>query len=77
VVGPGGEGLGVSWVTLAVSVATLAAAVVALWKVQKVHVLVNSNMTEVLRRLGVSQERSGQLEKTLIQADVDVPPKPE
>jgi hypothetical protein len=81
VVGPGGEGLGVSWVVLAGIVLTFGGNVLG-WlatrrKIREVHVLVNSNMTEVLRRLGVSQERSGQLEKTLMQADVDVPPKPE
>jgi hypothetical protein len=42
-------------------------------KVQAVHVLVNSNLTKVMDKLGIEQERSGQLTNTLTEAGVPVP----
>jgi len=51
--------------------------VVAFRKIEKVHVLVNSNLTKVMEKLGIEVERSDQLKKTLEQAGVEVPPKPD
>jgi hypothetical protein len=46
-------------------------------QVQDVHVLVNSNLSAVMKRLGIEQDRSTQLTDALKDADVAVPPKPE
>jgi hypothetical protein len=46
-------------------------------QVQDVHVLVNSNLSAVMKRLGIEQDRSTQLTDALKEADVKVPPKPE
>jgi hypothetical protein len=45
-------------------------------KVQQVHVLVDGNMTKVLAKLGISEDRAVQLTETLTDAGVDVPDQP-
>lgn len=66
-----------NWGVLAVAVLTFATSVLGYLSTRKkiadVHVLVNSNLTKVMDRLGISQDRSAQLTKTLEQAGVDVP----
>jgi hypothetical protein len=69
-----------NWVILATAIlGFLTAAIgfaVLFFKVREVHVLVNSNLTKVMNALGIERERSGQLEGSLKDAGVDVPPKP-
>jgi hypothetical protein len=70
----------VSWLPFAASVFTFLTAVIGFAvlfvKVQAVHVLVNSNLTKVMARLGIEQDRSAQLKDTLKDAGVEVPPPP-
>jgi hypothetical protein len=49
---------------------------VLLFKVQAVHVLVNSNLTKVMARLGIEQDRSAQLKDTMKAGGMDIPPAP-
>lgn len=68
------------WITLATAVLgflTSAAGFAVLFvRVQAVHVLVNSNLTKVMARLGIEQDRSAQLTDSLKDAGVDVPDPP-
>jgi hypothetical protein len=50
---------------------------VALRKIQAVHVLVNSNLTQVMAKLGIETDRTAQLKDALKDAGVEVPPKPD
>jgi hypothetical protein len=43
--------------------------------IKQVHVLVNSNLTKVMEKLGIEQNRTSQLTDTLKDADVPVPPR--
>jgi hypothetical protein len=65
---------------LITALATLLGTVVALIqvfrKVKQVHVLVNSNLTAVMDKLGIEQDRSAQLTSALDAGGVPVPPKP-
>lgn len=45
-------------------------------KLADIHVLVNSQLTNVIQKLSTSIERQDQLHDTLVRAGVDVPPKP-
>jgi hypothetical protein len=63
-----------NWLALAAIVIGGAVNVYVAVSVKKVHVLVNSNMTEVLKRLGKEQDRTAQLTGTLKDANVKVPP---
>jgi cobalamin biosynthesis protein CobD/CbiB len=70
----------VNWGVLIVAVLTFLTAVLT-WlstrkKIDAIHVLVDGNMSKVLAALGVSQDRSAQLAKTLERADVEVPDPP-
>jgi hypothetical protein len=58
------------WAELAGIFATFATAVVGLFQGRRIHVLVNSQMRDVLLRVA-------QLTRTLNDAGVDVPPRPE
>jgi uncharacterized membrane protein len=71
------------WVILAGVILTFLTAVFGAWqawlnrrRIEEVHVLVNSNMTKVLDRLGVSQGRSAQLEGSMKDAGMEVPDPP-
>jgi hypothetical protein len=68
------------WITFGTSLLGFLTAVVGFLilfkKVQQVHVLVNSNLTKVMARLGIEQERSTQLHDTLASAGVEIPPRP-
>jgi hypothetical protein len=69
------------WVTLVVAILSFLTAVggfsLLFVKVKEVHVLVNSNLTAVMKRLGIEQDRSTQLTTTLKDAGVEVPAKPD
>jgi hypothetical protein len=70
----------VNWGVLIVAVLTFLTAVLT-WlstrkKIDAIHVLVDGNMSKVLKALGVSQDRSAQLTETLTAADVKVPDPP-
>jgi hypothetical protein len=70
----------VNWGVLAVAVLTFLTALLG-WlstrkKIDDIHVLVDGNMSKVLKALGASQDRSAQLTETLTAADVEVPKPP-
>jgi hypothetical protein len=69
-----------SWGVLAVAVLTFLTSVVGYLstrrKIAAVHVLVNSNLTKVMDRLGIEQDRTAQLRDSLKDAGVDVPEHP-
>ena len=69
------------WLNFLAIVITFVTAVIGLAilfvRVQAVHVLVNSNLTAVMKRLGIEQDRSTQLTDALKEGGVEVPPKPD
>jgi hypothetical protein len=65
----------VNWITLAVSVCVLIVSIVALFRIQKVHVLVNSQLDKVMQRLDVSKGRTAQLSQTITDTGGTVPPE--
>jgi hypothetical protein len=58
-----------NWVALAISLTTLATAIVGFvrvyYDVKQVHVLVNSNLTKVMDKLGIEQDTSAGLREEL------------
>lgn len=69
-----------NWGVLAVAVLTFLTALLGYLstrrKISAVHVLVDGNLSKVMAKLGIEQDRSAQLEGTLQDAGVDVPPPP-
>jgi hypothetical protein len=65
----------VNWITLAVSICVLIVSVIALFRIQKVHVLVNSQLDKVMARLDASKGRSAQLSQTITDTGGIVPPE--
>jgi hypothetical protein len=72
------------WVVLAGLVVTFCTALLGFVqsrqnaaRIQQVHILVNSNLTKVMDRLGIEQTRTAQLKDSLSRAGVDVPARPD
>ena len=68
----------IALITSLIGLATVVGGLVlVLRRVKEVHVLVNSNLTKVMERLGIEQERTTGLATALKDAGVPVPPRPD
>jgi hypothetical protein len=65
----------VNWATLGVSICVLLVAIVALFRIQKIHLLVNSQLDRVMALYNMSKERSAELSRTIIDTGGIVPPE--
>jgi hypothetical protein len=65
----------VNWATLGVSICVLLVAIVALFRIQKIHLLVNSQLDRVMALYDMSKERSAELSRTIIDTGGTVPPE--
>jgi hypothetical protein len=70
----------VRWIDLAGIILTFLTAVigfvVALRRIQAVHVLVNAQLKAVMDRLGIEVARTAQLKDSMKDQGADVPPRP-
>lgn len=66
-----------TYIALVSAIIGLATVLLGLWhltrKVQEVHVLVNNNLSMVMRKLGIEEERTTVLTDALKDADIIVP----
>jgi hypothetical protein len=65
----------VNWITLVVSILVLIVSIIALFRIQKVHVLVNSQLDKVMQRLDMSKGRNAQLSQSRTDSGGTVPPE--